>query len=220
VSKPDIYYEINRTDEILRYVRKNPRCTKADVIRHMKGKSALTTTHALLTSLVNEGKINVYKVNVQTHLLSINEENKFNKLHKLLIDIQKLVDDMYPFMSLPYRRIHSAQNPKIEKLFLGLEGIENSYRQSFSLIIQILYNEARATAFPKDQPILFSILNSINLRFLLFRWNEKTTKEILGISSKNIEKCFKDYNKYVADKTDLGDKLIETIENFRKQFLS
>lgn len=35
-------------------------------------------------------------------------------------------------------------------------------------------------------------------------------------------KYLKDYNryKYVKDKTDLADKLIEAIENFRKEFLS
>jgi hypothetical protein len=242
VSKPsEISIDIDRTDEILQFVRGNPNCTKADVIRHMKGKSAVRTTHALLTSLIEvEKKINVNKVNIQTHLLSINEDNKFNKFHKLLSDIEVLIHrmeaggfptgvehnpDSDPIVNKGTSTVILSEDDKqYRKLSIALQGLENSYRQSFFLILQILYNKIYNSFRyynQKDWAILFRKLNILNVSLALYPWDQKTARENLAVSTKNIEKCLKDYNryKYVEDKTDLGDKLIQTIENFKTEFL-
>jgi hypothetical protein len=68
--------------------------------------------------------------------------------------------------------------------------------------------------------ILFRMLNSLTAHLSLYPLDEKTARELLATYTKNIEKYLQDYNryKYVKDKT--GDKLIQTIENFKKEFLS
>ena len=88
-AEPD--YE-SRQAEILQFVSKNPNCTKADVIRHMIGRSAVTTTHAILKDIIRDGKINVYKKNLQTHLLTINEDNEFNRVNKEFSEIETCID--------------------------------------------------------------------------------------------------------------------------------
>jgi hypothetical protein len=241
VSKsPNIPIDVNRTDEILQFVRDNPNCTKADVIRYMKGKSAVRTTHALLTNLINvEKKINVHKVNIQTHLLTINEKNDFNKFHKLLSDIERLISRMegqgfptgitqdpdgVPIVITGTSTVFPDENDtQFRKLSTALQGLQNSYRQAFFLIIQILYNKIYNSIHnQKDRAILFRKLNYLNATLALYPWYEKTANEFLAIYTKNMEKYLRDYNryKYVKDKTDLGEKLIEAIENFKKEFLS
>jgi hypothetical protein len=88
-QEPD--YE-SRQHEILEFVSKNANCTKADVIRYMKGRSALTTTHAILKDLIKEGAINVHKKNLQTHLLTINRESEFIWINNALADINDFID--------------------------------------------------------------------------------------------------------------------------------
>lgn len=214
----------------------------------MKGKSAVRTTHSIITNLIKEVKINVHKVNIQTHLLTINEDDEFNKFHKMLVDIETLVEDVRNFMMfkvddtgpqiLPKsgqlaqlanlkRKEHEAKfrdvlrNPKIGKLFIGLEGIENSYTQSFALITLELYNEIRAHVdFGPFEPILRSILSNIYLRLAISNRDNKTANQLLAFSVKNIETGFKGYNNQVKIKTNLGERLIDTIENFRKEVLN
>jgi len=231
--------DINRTDEILRFVRDNPRRTKAEVIRHMKGKSAVTTTHALLTSLIDEGKIKVDKINVQTHLLSINEHNEFNKFHKLLSEIEVLIYEMEQGLpdGLQYDPdgvpmvdkgkgtvILDEDDNQYLKLGTALDGINNSYRQAFFMMIQILYNEIynKFINYDKERRILLHKLDYLNRWLAENPWCRKFANQILEVSAKNIEKYLKDYNRYkfTKDKTDLGDKLIEMIDKVKNQFLN
>lgn len=230
-----------RTDEIIQFVRKNPRSTKAEVIRHMKGKSAVTTTHALINALISEGKINVYKVNVQTHLLSINEDNQFNKFHKLISDMEDLIEESQDTEAgfhggieykdkTPHSRddkdklvpIQTNDN-QLTKLRESMDGLENSYSQAFLLIIQALYPDVYYTFNDSDSNVLFKKLENLYFRIAItcYPGNQYANK-FLELCIKNIEKNLKTYNKYKYSKGREGtaDKIIETIENFRKQFLS
>jgi hypothetical protein len=181
-----------------------------------------------------------YKVNIQTHLLTINEKNHFNKFHRLLSEIDSLISraegeafptgviqdpDGVPIVTTATSTIFPDEDDKqYRKLGTALQGLRNYYRQSFFLIIQILYNkiERSLQSQKKDRVILFRMLNSLTARLSLHPLDEKTARELLATYTKNIEKYVREYNryKYVKDKTDLGDKLIETIENFKKEFLS
>jgi hypothetical protein len=214
----------------------------------MKGRSAVRTTHSIITMLFKKGKIKQEEKHAQTHLLTINENDEFNKFHKMLVDIETLVEDMRNFMMfkvddtgpqiLPKNgqlaeltelrmKEHEAKfrdvfrNPKIGKLFVGLEGIENSYRQSFALISLELYDELRAHYdFGPFEPILRHILSNIYLRLAISKRDNKTSNQLLALSAKNIETGFKAYNNQVKIKTNLGERLIDTIENFRKEVLN
>jgi hypothetical protein len=102
-----------------------------------------------------------------------------------------------------------------------LEGIENSYRQSFALITLELSNEIRAHVdFEPYEPILRSILSSINLRLAISKRDNKTSNQLLALSTKNIEAGFKAHNNHVKIRTNLGERLVDTIENFRKEVLN
>lgn len=50
------------------------RTTKAEVIRYMRGDSAVNTTHHLIMELFREGKLNVEELNSQVHFLTVNEK--------------------------------------------------------------------------------------------------------------------------------------------------
>ena len=66
-----------RRVKILQYVmdrqRAKQRTTKAEVIRYMRGDSAVNTTHHLIMELIREGKLNVEVLNSQVHFLTTSE---------------------------------------------------------------------------------------------------------------------------------------------------
>jgi hypothetical protein len=78
-----------RRVEILRYVmdrqKANQRTTKSEVIRHMRGMSAINTTHHLIMDLIKEGKLNVEKLNSQVHFLNINEKYDLPQFERELL---------------------------------------------------------------------------------------------------------------------------------------
>lgn len=78
-----------RRVEILQYVldrqKAKQRTTKAEVIRHMRGDSAVNTTHGLIQDLIKEGKINVEKLNSQVHFLTINEKFSLPQFERELL---------------------------------------------------------------------------------------------------------------------------------------
>lgn len=127
-QEPD--YE-SRQSEILQFVSKNPNCTKAEVIRYMKGRSAVTTTHAILKDLIREGAINVYKKNLQTHLLTINRENEFIWINNALADIYDFIErcerirnklQVFKNQNLPEVRLKKAISKNTEfQYFLFLQ---------------------------------------------------------------------------------------------------
>ena len=59
-------------------------------MRHLQGISGLNTTHKTIMDLIDEGKINPIKDNPrsQTHYLTINESNEFNKIYNTLSEIE------------------------------------------------------------------------------------------------------------------------------------
>ncbi len=64
-----------RRIEILRFVwnrqMAKQKTTKAEVIRHMRGMSAVNTTHGLILAMIKEGKLNVEELNSQVHFLTV-----------------------------------------------------------------------------------------------------------------------------------------------------
>jgi hypothetical protein len=89
--------EKSRHASIIQFVIDNPNCTKADVIRYMKGRSSINTTHAILINLINEGKIIKHEKNLQTHLLTINEKNKFIKIYNELSETDQVINSLDEF---------------------------------------------------------------------------------------------------------------------------
>jgi hypothetical protein len=87
-------------------------------------------------------------------------------------------------------------------------------------MIQILYNKIEhSIRNEKDQVILFRKLNTLSVSLALNPWLEETTNELLAVYTKNMERCFKTYMRRINRKTDVRDKIKETIENFKKEFL-
>ena len=91
---------------------KAKRINKSDVVRHLQGISRLNTTHKTIMDLIDEGKINPIKDNPrsQTHYLTINESNEFNKIYNTLSEIEIIINTMD-------ERINEiSKRPEIEKI--------------------------------------------------------------------------------------------------------
>lgn len=127
-SEPD--YE-SRLREILQFVFKNPDCTKSDVIRHMKGRSAVTTTHAILKDMIREGKINVYKKNLQTHLLNINPGFDFKRMElNLLTSSIKRIQKQFEPISM---KTEGVNTELINTLLKEIDFFQEKYDSNYKL---------------------------------------------------------------------------------------
>jgi hypothetical protein len=96
--------ETERRIKILEYLRENSldkdkkakKINKADVMRHLEGISRLKTTHGTIINLIKEGKIKMIKDKPysQTHYLTLNEDNEFNKIIDDLSILEKHIEQL------------------------------------------------------------------------------------------------------------------------------
>ncbi len=228
----------SRRTEIIGYVIDHPKTSKADVIRYMKGRSSVNTTHAILINLINEDKINVYKKNIQTHLLTINEEDIFIKLYKQL-------DELYAFVNaarLNLRHLGSLKRfykSKSSLKYHGIQGFENLFRQLFSIIFQILSLESlkstkgqEATGLA-DWRILRDKINLLYFAMTYYKWDHETTNEVVDFCTENIKQYFQVLEKeknglvkimkgedieFLNNDLEFGNQLIEIIDKFEKEY--
>ena len=217
---------------IIQYVIDHPNCTKADVIRYMKGRAAVRTTHGLLISLIKEGKIIMQKKHMQTHLLSINHENNFVKL-------SIMIEELYDFVNLNRVYFHGPSyfyyKTKPPLKYRGIDGFENSYRELFNIIIQVLASPhlALPEITAPDWRLLGNKIKFLFLSLAFYDWDKITTKEVVDLTSKNIEQFFYTLNKEKSklikmmerdeidrlnENIEFGKKLIELINKFKKEY--
>jgi hypothetical protein len=224
---------------IIRYIMDHPNCTKADVIRYMKGRSAVRTTHAILMSLKDEGKINQYEKHTQTHLLTVNEDNDFIKLYKRMEELYEFTNEARKYIHpMSLRRFYKYYKTKPPLKYEGIDGFENSFRQLFNIITQVLYYRIGMTSRGQETHAADWRLLDTEIKYLFFNlafygWDKNTTKEVIDLSAQNIKQFFQTLNKEknklvkmmereqidrINDYIEFGDKLIEIIDKFKKDF--
>jgi ribosomal protein L28 len=181
--EPD--YE-SRQNEILRFVRHNPNCTKADVIRHMLGRSALTTTHAILKDMIRDRKLNVYKKNLQTHLLTVNEKNEFNKIYISLSEIKSITDNLKHMVSTYKQDLNLTENYN-EQFVIPLAALLNRFLQ------RLLVKTNDSIQSDKDLKILHKKITELMLKLAQFQYDEKYTIKQLTQEVKDLEEFINYY---------------------------
>ncbi|MGC1263578.1 MAG: hypothetical protein WA932_06400, partial [Nitrososphaeraceae archaeon] len=84
--------------KILDYLRENSskKINKSDVMRYMEDTSRAMTTHKIIMDLIKEGKIKMIKdkPHSQTHYLTINDENEFNRINQELSKMEKQIEKL------------------------------------------------------------------------------------------------------------------------------
>ncbi|HET6717811.1 MAG TPA: hypothetical protein VFG90_11820 [Nitrososphaeraceae archaeon] len=150
-------------DYILR--TKAKRINKSDVVRHLQGISRLNTTHKTIMDLIDEGKINPIKDNPrsQTHYLTINESNEFNKIYNTLSEIEIIINTMD-------ERINEiSKRPEIEKIPKNKRDIYRyHFEQTFliELFMTFVINLIRINRMKtqKDTEILYAKIINLMLK--------------------------------------------------------
>lgn len=143
---------------------KAKRINKSDVVRHLQGISRLNTTHKTIMDLIDEGKINPIKDNPrsQTHYLTINESNEFNKIYNTLSEIEIIINTMD-------ERINEiSKRPEIEKIPKNKRDIYRyHFEQTFliELFMTFVINLIRINKMKtqKDTEILYAKIINLML---------------------------------------------------------
>lgn len=143
---------------------KAKRINKSDVVRHLQGISRLNTTHKTIMDLIDEGKINPIKDNPrsQTHYLTINESNEFNKIYNTLSEIEIIINTMD-------ERINEiSKRPEIEKIPKNKRDIYRyNFEQTFliELFMTFVINLIRINRMKtqKDTEILYAKIINLML---------------------------------------------------------
>ncbi|MDW0153895.1 MAG: hypothetical protein QOK68_04745 [Nitrososphaeraceae archaeon] len=144
---------------------KAKRINKSDVVRHLQGISRLNTTHKTIMDLIDEGKINPIKDNPrsQTHYLTINESNEFNKIYNTLSEIEIIINTMD-------ERINEiSKRPEIEKIPKNKRDIYRyHFEQTFliELFMTFVINLIRINKMKtqKDTEILYAKIINLMLK--------------------------------------------------------
>lgn len=144
---------------------KAKRINKSDVVRHLQGISRLNTTHKTIMDLIDEGKINPIKDNPrsQTHYLTINESNEFNKIYNTLSEIEIIINTMD-------ERINEiSKRPEIEKIPKNKRDIYRyNFEQTFliELFMTFVINLIRINRMKtqKDTEILYAKIINLMLK--------------------------------------------------------
>ena len=213
----------------------HPNCTKADVIRYMKGRSAVRTTHAILMSLIKEGKIKMQEKHIQTHLLTVNNDNDFIKLYTH-------IDELYKFTNESRKYIHRSNyqfyKTKPPLKYEGIDGFENSFRQLFYIMTQVLYDRIAMTSrgqetHTADWRLLDNEIKFVFYNLAFYNWDKNTTKQVVDLDSENIKQFFQTLNKEknrlvkmmereqidrLNGYIEFGNKLLEIINKFKKEY--
>ena len=143
---------------------KAKRINKSDVVRHLQGISRLNTLHKTIMDLIDEGKINPIKDNPrsQTHYLTINESNEFNKIYNTLSEIEIIINTMD-------ERINEiSKRPEIEKIPKNKRDIYRyDFEQTFliELFMTFVINLIRINRMKtqKDTEILYAKIINLML---------------------------------------------------------
>lgn len=143
---------------------KAKRINKSDVVRHLQGISRLNTTQKTIMDLIDEGKINPIKDNPrsQTHYLTINESNEFNKIYNTLSEIEIIINTMD-------ERINEiSKRPEIEKIPKNKRDIYRyHFEQTFliELFMTFVINLIRINRMKtqKDTEILYAKIINLML---------------------------------------------------------
>lgn len=118
------------------------------------------------------------KKHAQTHLLTLNDKNEFIKLYKLISDVESLIIGLQTFSyDLEYCRSKIKDDNKFRKLFMGLNGFENSFIELLGLILPILVRRIRGLASTqRDYNILFHAFNTACYRLGPVIWGWRNIK--------------------------------------------
>ena len=121
--------------DVFRYVSDHSHCSKADVERHLKGKSARVTTFKTIDTLVECGFIRdeLNEKNRQTHSLVVNNDNELSLL------IQKLDKFEKAYFSLIDKLKERFEILKVKANHSKNMGLWKIYCQSISLFWSIFH---------------------------------------------------------------------------------
>jgi hypothetical protein len=243
--------EIERRIKILEYLRENSldkkikKINKSDVMRHLEPISRLKTTHTTIINLIDEGKIKMIKdkPHSQTHYLTINEKNEFNKSYDSLLEIEDHIDAMNGFTAAIYE-IMRAELKEKDKDHDTLDESNAGH------LLSILYRDPYESAIDKmlhffllkvselhlnaeDSEILYRKIANLFLKMLSQRGIQdlkKATNQklnyIIMTNEDDIKKHVKYFRKYASIydkyKIDFGlkDDLVQLMKNFQEGFLS
>lgn len=186
----------------------------------MLGKSAVTTTHAILKDMVNEGKLNVYKKNLQTHLLTINEKNEFNKIYNFLMKIDGLIGKMQSAArnaKITPRKMKTKDSALTEFVKFASTFVQGYYDAGDEMLLRLLVRTKNEIRSEKDSALLYrKAIDILNKLHHYFPRESDILDHIVSVKLKNA-KSSPIFGATNVD-IDLIDDLIEIIYQFKKMF--
>jgi hypothetical protein len=197
------------------------------------------TTHQTSVELIKEGKIKMVKDKPysQTDYLVINENNEFNKIYKMLIEIENLLNKMKQSLDkIRHSALQTTVNSVDDEATANIEtraAIEindyfvKPYTDTIDMMLKNILNRTlSANHSEKDVHILTSvyirILNQLtypsdNLVIIENRLRYNTNKMTKPFRA---TKYIRDYAKKNGIDLNVRDDVLKLVEKFRKNFLT
>jgi len=218
-----------KTISILAYIKENPGATENKVATYMADKricSRLTSLNKI-ENLISSGKVLDLKQNNSFHRLFINDDNEFNRIDKMLSQIQRVIDAMdKPLGKINQELVSKNRNKQWPPELVELrDHLRVPYTQAVNIMLQaLLVQIMNILTLENDRQILYSritkLMQKLTQQYLVLHEPIRILDN-LSESIKELDRLphIRDYsNNLGLDIIDLPYLIITIIQNFKKQF--
>jgi hypothetical protein len=221
----------DRQREIRQWVLDNPKKTENKIALAMQDKgtchrlTALKEIYELIERQVLED-IKTKPNNVSC--IVARDKNEYTKIYNEITKIKKVIDAMdKPVEKLFLQRVEWVTNLETEEAIRGVHSLQNLlhmesiYRQSYSLMLQFLWELTNSKIkSEKDKQALHILIVNLMMKINRQSWYPRKLKEILKLYTFGPGIIESPLSKKMGINKELMDKLITTKEEFVNLYLN
>jgi hypothetical protein len=161
--------------------------------------------------------------------LIVKDENEYTRIYQEIIKIKTVIDGMNePIEKLFLQRVELGTNPETEEAIRGNHSLQNlqiqiefKYRQSYSLMLQFLWDRTNSEIqSEKDKQILHTMIVNLMMKMNKQFWGPRKFNEIFKFFTYDLEISKWSLSKKIGITKEVIKKLNTTQEDFVRRFLN
>jgi hypothetical protein len=213
------------------WVLDNPRQKENDVVNAMKEKGQCSRMTTLKESEKLKGRQILEDIRAKPNNFSClvaRNENEYTRIYQKITKIKAVIDVMdKPIEKMFLQRVEWGTNPEAEEAIRGGPSLQNlqiqiefKYRQSYSLMLQFLWDRINSVIqSEKDKQILHTMIVNLMMKMNRQFWGPRKFNEIFKFFTYDLEISKWSLSKKIGITKEVIEKLNRTQEDFVEGFV-
>jgi hypothetical protein len=221
----------DRQKAIRQWVLNNPKKKENDIVKAMRanGQCSRMTTLNEIGELIERQVLEDIRAKPNNFSCIVaRDENEYTRIYEGITKIEAVIDAMdKPVEKLFLQRVEWVTNLETEEATHGVHALqillhmESMYRQSYSLMLQFLWDRTNSEIkSEKDKQALHTLIVNLMMKINRQSWYPRKFKEILKLYTFGPGIIESPLSKKMGVNNELIDKLITTKEDFVRRFLN